>query len=208
MAEGGAGRGCPGLVLAGQQQEEEEKEEGALGPGRWGRLGLPFVPAARAPRRWPLRWALQPRTPARGPNPARLGCAGDARPPALRLLPAGRGAMELSMKKFTVRRFFSVYLRKKSRSKSSSLSRLEVNAIACVRAGSRVPAAPWRMLQVLGPSRALSHCHMHGYPETHVRELKLLESWSGFSKIGRYCWDLVIIGPVLRSSAGTKLCRY
>ncbi|ERE85284.1 hypothetical protein H671_2g5358 [Cricetulus griseus] len=33
--------------------------------------------------------------------------------------------MELSMKKFTVRRFFSVYLRKKSRSKSSSLSRLE-----------------------------------------------------------------------------------
>lgn len=37
--------------------------------------------------------------------------------------------MELSMKKFTVRRFFSVYLRKKSRSKSSSLSRLEVNAV-------------------------------------------------------------------------------
>ncbi|XP_012899808.1 ribosomal protein S6 kinase alpha-2 isoform X5 [Mustela putorius furo] len=33
--------------------------------------------------------------------------------------------MELSMKKFTVRRFFSVYLRKKSRSKSSSLGRLE-----------------------------------------------------------------------------------
>ncbi|XP_069929387.1 ribosomal protein S6 kinase alpha-2 isoform X3 [Oryctolagus cuniculus] len=33
--------------------------------------------------------------------------------------------MELSMKKFTVRRFFSVYLRKKSRSKSASLSRLE-----------------------------------------------------------------------------------
>ncbi|XP_077613539.1 ribosomal protein S6 kinase alpha-2 [Crocuta crocuta] len=33
--------------------------------------------------------------------------------------------MELSMKKFTVRRFFSVYLRRKSRSKSSSLSRLE-----------------------------------------------------------------------------------
>jgi hypothetical protein len=32
------------------------------------------------------------------------------------------------MKKFTVRRFFSVYLRKKSRSKSSSLGRLEVNA--------------------------------------------------------------------------------
>lgn len=36
--------------------------------------------------------------------------------------------MELGMKKFTVRRFFSVYLRKKSRSKSSSLSRLEVKA--------------------------------------------------------------------------------
>ncbi|KAJ8791533.1 hypothetical protein J1605_020629 [Eschrichtius robustus] len=43
--------------------------------------------------------------------------------------------MELSMKKFTVRRFFSVYLRKKSRSKSSSLSRLEVNALASERAG-------------------------------------------------------------------------
>ncbi|XP_021076595.1 ribosomal protein S6 kinase alpha-2 isoform X2 [Mus pahari] len=37
--------------------------------------------------------------------------------------------MELSMKKFTVRRFFSVYLRKKSRSKSSSLSRLEEEGI-------------------------------------------------------------------------------
>nr|XP_014434720.1 ribosomal protein S6 kinase alpha-2 isoform X4 [Pelodiscus sinensis] len=34
--------------------------------------------------------------------------------------------MEMNMKKFTVRRFFSVYLRKKSRSKSSSLSRFEV----------------------------------------------------------------------------------
>ncbi|XP_055247317.1 ribosomal protein S6 kinase alpha-2 isoform X2 [Gorilla gorilla gorilla] len=33
--------------------------------------------------------------------------------------------MDLSMKKFAVRRFFSVYLRRKSRSKSSSLSRLE-----------------------------------------------------------------------------------
>ncbi|XP_074165445.1 ribosomal protein S6 kinase alpha-2 isoform X1 [Sminthopsis crassicaudata] len=33
--------------------------------------------------------------------------------------------METSMRKFTVRRFFSVYLRKKSRSKSSSLSRFE-----------------------------------------------------------------------------------
>ncbi|EDL83134.1 ribosomal protein S6 kinase polypeptide 2 [Rattus norvegicus] len=37
--------------------------------------------------------------------------------------------MELNMKKFTVRRFFSVYLRKKSRSKSSSLSRLEEEGI-------------------------------------------------------------------------------
>ncbi|XP_006152328.1 ribosomal protein S6 kinase alpha-2 isoform X2 [Tupaia chinensis] len=37
--------------------------------------------------------------------------------------------MDLSMKKFTVRRFFSVYLRKKSRSKSSSLSRLEEEGI-------------------------------------------------------------------------------
>lgn len=78
------------------------------------------------------------------------------RPPGLRLLPAGRGAMDLSMKKFTVRRFFSVYLRKKSRSKSSSLSRLEVNAVAAVRPGTQVPAAPWRMLRVSEPSRALS----------------------------------------------------
>ncbi|EOB01603.1 hypothetical protein Anapl_15544 [Anas platyrhynchos] len=38
------------------------------------------------------------------------------------------GAMEMNMKKFTVRRFFSVYLRKKSRSKSSSLSRFEVSS--------------------------------------------------------------------------------
>ncbi|XP_004646280.1 ribosomal protein S6 kinase alpha-2 isoform X1 [Octodon degus] len=37
--------------------------------------------------------------------------------------------MDLGMKKFTVRRFFSVYLRKKSRSKSSSLSRLEEEGI-------------------------------------------------------------------------------
>ncbi|XP_031312549.1 ribosomal protein S6 kinase alpha-2 isoform X10 [Camelus dromedarius] len=37
--------------------------------------------------------------------------------------------MELNMKKFTVRRFFSVYLRKKSRSKSSSLSRLEEEGV-------------------------------------------------------------------------------
>ncbi|XP_045698785.1 ribosomal protein S6 kinase alpha-2 isoform X2 [Phyllostomus hastatus] len=37
--------------------------------------------------------------------------------------------MELSMRKFTVRRFFSVYLRKKSRSKSSSLSRREEEGV-------------------------------------------------------------------------------
>ncbi|XP_062429679.1 ribosomal protein S6 kinase alpha-2 isoform X2 [Rhea pennata] len=37
--------------------------------------------------------------------------------------------MEMNMKKFTVRRFFSVYLRKKSRSKSSSLSRFEDEGI-------------------------------------------------------------------------------
>jgi len=36
--------------------------------------------------------------------------------------------MDMNMKKFTVRRFFSVYLRKKSRSKSSSLSRFEVKS--------------------------------------------------------------------------------
>lgn len=83
-----------------------------------------------------LQPASAPRAAASG-SPARvpasalpsLGCAGDARPPALRLLAAGHGAMELSMKKFTVRRFFSVYLRKKSRSKSSSLSRLEEEGI-------------------------------------------------------------------------------
>ncbi|XP_064216534.1 ribosomal protein S6 kinase alpha-2 isoform X2 [Aotus nancymaae] len=37
--------------------------------------------------------------------------------------------MDLSMKKFAVRRFFSVYLRRKSRSKSSSLSRLEEEGV-------------------------------------------------------------------------------
>lgn len=149
VAGGGAGRGCPGLVLAGRRRRRRRRERWA--PGRRGRLGLPFVPAARAPCRWPLRRASRPLAPADGPNPARLGCAGDARPPALLLLAAGRRAMELSMKKFTVRRFFSVYLRKKSRSKSSSLSRLEVNALASERAGTQVPAATCRMLRVLGP---------------------------------------------------------
>ncbi|KAK1170890.1 ribosomal protein S6 kinase alpha-2-like isoform X1 [Acipenser oxyrinchus oxyrinchus] len=37
--------------------------------------------------------------------------------------------MDMNMRKFTVRRFFSVYLRKKSRSKSSSLSKLEDEGI-------------------------------------------------------------------------------
>ncbi|XP_005994012.1 ribosomal protein S6 kinase alpha-2 isoform X1 [Latimeria chalumnae] len=37
--------------------------------------------------------------------------------------------MEMNMKKFTVRRFFSVYLRKKSRSKSSSFSKFEDEGI-------------------------------------------------------------------------------
>lgn len=176
VAVGGAERGgaAPGLVLAGSGRRRRRRgRRERWAPGLRGRLGLPFVPAARAPRRWPPRRAPRQLVPSRGPNPARLGCAGDARPPALRLLAAGRRAMELSMKKFTVRRFFSVYLRKKSRSKSSSLSRLEVNALASVRAGSQVPAAPWRMLRVLGPSRTLSYCHMHIHPGTHVGELKL-----------------------------------
>ena len=49
----------------------------------------------------------------------------------------------------------------------------------------------------------LSHAR---YPQTHVRELKLFESRSGFSKTERYCWDLAITGPVLGFSSGTKLC--
>jgi hypothetical protein len=84
------------------------------------------------PQPAPAPRAAAPGLPGRARPPAhppsRLGCAGDAPPPALRLLAAGRGAMDVGMKKFTVRRFFSVYLRKKSRSKSSSLGRLEVNA--------------------------------------------------------------------------------
>ncbi|XP_028722463.1 ribosomal protein S6 kinase alpha-2 isoform X1 [Peromyscus leucopus] len=97
-----------------------------LGPGPVARAACPLcLQPASAPR------ATASGSPARVPARALpgLGCARDARPPALRLLAAGRGAMELSMKKFTVRRFFSVYLRKKSRSKSSSLSRLEEEGI-------------------------------------------------------------------------------
>lgn len=106
-----------------------------LGPGSVAGEACPLCSQpASAPR------ATASGSPARVPARALsgLGCARDARPPALRLLAAGRGAMELSMKKFTVRRFFSVYLRKKSRSKSSSLSRLEVKALP----GSAQDAGP------------------------------------------------------------------
>ncbi|KAL1288397.1 RPS6KA2 [Ovibos moschatus] len=66
--------------------------------------------------------------------------------------------MELSMKKFTVRRFFSVYLRKKSRSKSSSLSRLEEEGIVKeidishhVKAGfEKADPSQFELLKVLG----------------------------------------------------------
>ncbi|MEJ1275463.1 hypothetical protein NN561_006360 [Cricetulus griseus] len=108
-----------------------------LGPGPVARAACPLcLQSASAPR------ATVSGFPTRVPACALpgLGCARDARPPALRLLAAGRGAMELSMKKFTVRRFFSVYLRKKSRSKSSSLSRLEVKALP----GSAQDAGPRR----------------------------------------------------------------
>ncbi|XP_047625711.1 ribosomal protein S6 kinase alpha-2 isoform X2 [Phacochoerus africanus] len=66
--------------------------------------------------------------------------------------------MELSMKKFTVRRFFSVYLRKKSRSKSSSLSRLEEEGVVKevdishhVKAGfEKADPSQFELLKVLG----------------------------------------------------------
>ncbi|XP_010837892.1 PREDICTED: ribosomal protein S6 kinase alpha-2-like [Bison bison bison] len=66
--------------------------------------------------------------------------------------------MELSMKKFTVRRVFSVYLRKKSRSKSSSLSRLEEEGIVKeidishhVKAGfEKADPSQFELLKVLG----------------------------------------------------------
>ncbi|XP_007186133.2 ribosomal protein S6 kinase alpha-2 isoform X2 [Balaenoptera acutorostrata] len=66
--------------------------------------------------------------------------------------------MELSMKKFTVRRFFSVYLRKKSRSKSSSLSRFEEEGIVKeidishhVKAGfEKADPSQFELLKVLG----------------------------------------------------------
>ncbi|KAJ1058443.1 hypothetical protein K5549_008360 [Capra hircus] len=62
------------------------------------------------------------------------------------------------MKKFTVRRFFSVYLRKKSRSKSSSLSRLEEEGIVKeidishhVKAGfEKADPSQFELLKVLG----------------------------------------------------------
>lgn len=62
------------------------------------------------------------------------------------------------MKKFTVRRFFSVYLRKKSRSKSSSLSRLEEEGVVKevdishhVKAGfEKADPSQFELLKVLG----------------------------------------------------------
>lgn len=164
---GGDGRGCLGPVFAGL-----EKEAGAPGAAgvdwrrwscrssprggswrRWKRrrrdrwlrgaaaAGLPFVPAARAPRGWPPRRAPRPRAPARGPN-RRAGAAPGMRVPGPAAPPGCARAMELSMKKFTVRRFFSVYLRRKSRSKSSSLGRLEVTAPVRAGSGSAPRAAP------------------------------------------------------------------
>lgn len=59
------------------------------------------------------------------------------------------------MRKFTVRRFFSVYLRRKSRSKSSSLGRLEVTAGA--PGGLRVPPRPAGLRLRALPPCALSH---------------------------------------------------
>ncbi|XP_042638191.1 ribosomal protein S6 kinase alpha-2 [Orycteropus afer afer] len=66
--------------------------------------------------------------------------------------------MDVSMKKFTVRRFFSVYLRKKSRSKSSSLSRLEeegivkeINISYHVKEGfEKADPSQFELLKVLG----------------------------------------------------------
>lgn len=75
-------------------------------------------------------------------NRGQSGCASFS-PAAPQLLRAPRrsrdGAMDMNMKKFTVRRFFSVYLRKKSRSKSSSLSRFEVkSALTLLNAANTV----------------------------------------------------------------------
>ncbi|CAM4535703.1 unnamed protein product [Lepidochelys olivacea] len=66
--------------------------------------------------------------------------------------------MEMNMKKFTVRRFFSVYLRKKSRSKSSSLSRFEEEGIVKeidishhVKEGfEKADSSQFELLKVLG----------------------------------------------------------
>lgn len=128
-----------------------------------------------------LQPASAPRAAASG-SPARvpasalpsLGCAGDARPPALRLLAAGRGAMELSMKKFTVRRFFSVYLRKKSRSKSSSLSRLEVKALP----GSAQDAGPRCAWSGHVEPQGVRLQSSASSPQTGASCGKLFENWS------------------------------
>lgn len=138
---GAEGGGCLGLVLAGwtggRRRRRREGRRERWAPGRCGRLGRPpgRPVAARADGR---RAELPGRSRRRADLTRALGCR-DARPPALRLLAAGLGGGP-GMKKFTVRRFFSVYLRK-SRSELS-LSRLEVNALASERAGTQSPPRP------------------------------------------------------------------
>lgn len=138
IGEGGAAWSSP---RGGSWRGWERRRRGCWHPGRRGRPACPLCP--------------QPVPRAEG-RPA--GLPGHARPPAdltsapgMRALgpaapPGWARAMELSMRKFTVRRFFSVYLRRKSRSKSSSLSRLEVTRPRArrvpVRAAPRAPQMP------------------------------------------------------------------
>lgn len=82
--------------------------------------------------------------------------------------------MELSMKKFTVRRFFSVYLRKKSRSKSSSLSRLEVKALPG-NAQDAGPRCAWSGHVEPQGVRLQSGASS---PQTRASCGKLFENWS------------------------------
>lgn len=74
-----------------------------------------------------------------------------------------------------------------------------------VRLGARrLPGpcrAPRRLLRVWGRPEPFPLSHAR-FPQARVRERKLSESWSGFPKIERYCWDLVIIGLVLGSQRG------
>lgn len=178
------GRGRePGAGTPGRRRRRRGSDPGAR-PG--GPRGLPFVLAARIRAQGhrvglphPTLRPIPARVPARAlPG---LGCARDARPPALRLLAAGRGAMELSMKKFTVRRFFSVYLRKKSRSKSSSLSRLEVKALP----GSAQDVGPRRTSsghveprEGVWPPEPFSQSRASHSPQTQAWCGKLFENWS------------------------------